>query len=153
MNVLSEEDIPFLSVLMTLQFSKLVFVLSGEETPSTKVSLKERQFFQTPHFRELFQMVCRWIEQPDSPVRSLTFDGIPLSVHSFKLLCKPLEVSRHLKELVVARCGLTDAHLESIKSALALNESLVSVSFCGNHLKQVGGMIGKILSEHCRRRN
>lgn len=50
-------------------------------------------------------------------------------------------------------CSLTDAHIENIKKILSVNESLVIVDFSYNSLVEVGGMIGKVLSEHSRRRN
>ena len=40
-----------------------------------------------------------------------------------------------------------------MKGVLAENESLVIVDFSHNVLENVGGMMGKILSEHSRRRN
>lgn len=50
-------------------------------------------------------------------------------------------------------CGLTEEHLESIKAPLAANQSLMTLDLSRNNLCDVGGMIGKILSEHSSRRN
>ena len=50
-------------------------------------------------------------------------------------------------------CSLSEDHLESIKTSLSENKSLITLDLGGNNLCDVGGMIGHLLCEHSRRRN
>jgi hypothetical protein len=58
-----------------------------------------------------------------------------------------------LKELAFIKCYLKDSHIEILKKSLIANVSLTSLNFSYNQLKDCGGIIGKVLSEHSKRRN
>lgn len=147
------DDLPLLPLLLALPLHSLhFFTPDSSQTSPKKPQQPPKTFVDHPKFKDFLRCVGQALEENPS-IRVLKLERTPLPTRCLKELADSLRKTKSLRELSVTRCGLTEEQLEGLKVGLAENESLISLDLSQNELCEVGSMVGKVLSEHVRRRS